>query len=365
MTHENHSFETARCTRSLETMDGSCRRLVRSPHRLVLVVMGGARLFLAVALAAAFVALPQAADASPWTLDKGRGVVRISTDYQFATKEWLLTGDYQSFPLGGRFFSVNVRAEVRYGITRRLELGGQVAVSHVSYDAREVFFASLDDVDTREQVVSNIISFDSSYTGLGDVLLYARYRLVPRDLWRFTATPELHLKIPTGYRKPQGTFTEDGSLGDDVTLGDGQIDITMRMHFGVIPHPRIFVRGDVGFRLRLFGPGQQVVGGIKFGGRIGAFLIPYFGADAEHTINEGRVIGQSITTSTPEKPEAEFTQADLKSIDYRLDRTAVRPTAGVILSFERFEIDLGYQTVVYGRNVAQLHIINLGASLKW
>jgi len=327
--------------------------------------MGGSRFALAVVLATCSLTLPASADASPWTLDKGRGVVRVSTDYQFATHEWLLTGGYQAFPLGGRFFSVNVRADIRYGITDRLEIGGQLALSHVSYDATEVFFPELEDVATREQAAASITSFDSRYTGLGDVLIYARYRLVPREQWRFTATPELHLKIPTGYRKPQGTFTEDGSLGDDVTLGDGQIDITARMHFGLIPHPRVFIRADVGFRLRLFGPGQQVVGGLKVGGRIGRFLIPYLGVDAEHTLNEGKVIGQSITTKTPTKPPPEFTLADLRPIDYRLDRTSIRPAVGLILSFERFEIDLGYQTVAYGRNVARIHAVNVGASLKW
>ncbi len=327
--------------------------------------MGGVRVLLVACAVVGLGGLASTAHASPWTLEKGRGVVRVSTDYQFATKEWLITGPYQSFPLGGRFFSVNVRAGVRYGITSSLEIGGQLALSHVSYDAREVWFSSLDDVDSREQVAANIISFDSRYTGLGDVLIYARYRLVPREIWRFTATPELHLKIPTGYPKPQGTFADDGSLGDDVTLGDGQIDITARMHFGVIPHPRVFVRADAGFRLRLFGPGQQVVGGLKVGGRIGAFLIPYVGVDAEHTLNEGKAIGQSVTTSTPEKPAAELTMADLTPVDYRLDRTAIRPAAGLILSFDTFEIDVGYFTVAWGRNVAQLHIINVGASLKW
>lgn len=327
--------------------------------------MGGSRLGCVAALTACLSMVAGAAEASPWTLDKGRGVVRVSSDFQFATKEWLLTGDYQSFPLGGRFFGANLRAGVRYGVTPALEIGGQLALSHVSYDADEVFFASLDDVATREDVVTNILSFDSRYTGLSDVLIYARYRLVPREIWRFSATPELHLKIPTGYRKPAGTFADDGTLGDDVTLGDGQIDITARMHFGVIPHPRVFVRADVGFRLRLFGPGQQVVGGLKVGGRIGAFLIPYIGADAEHTINEGKVIGQSITTETPDKPSELYTMDDLRPIDYRLDRTAIRPAAGLIFSFETFELDVGYQTVAYGTNVAQVHVINVGASLKW
>ena len=59
------------------------------------------------------------------------------------------------------------------------------------------------------------------------------------------------------------------------------------MHFGLIPHPRWFNRFSVGFRLRLFGPGPQVLGSYKTGVRIGDFLIPYGEISITHTVLEG------------------------------------------------------------------------------
>lgn len=323
-------------------------------------------------LVAAIVTLLAAAPAlaSPWTLPKARGAVALKSDFQFGDHEWLIGGAYQSFPLNGRFFSANLRLGARYGITDRFEISGSLALSHVQYDADEVFLGEpvskeFDQLLSNADVVDNILSFDRRATGISDVEVAVRYRITPPKMWRFTAAPEIHLKIPTGYRRPNGTFGEDGELADDVTLGDGQLDITLRMHAGLAPHPRVFIRGDVGFRLRMFGPGQQIVGGLKVGGRIGAFLIPFVGADIEHSLNEGQVIGVSITTSSPDKAARDLRATDLALTDYRLDRTVVRPSAGVILSFPAYELEVAYTTVAWGRNVAQLHIVQLGGAVKW
>ena len=329
---------------------------------------GGSAAALLALLATLTLAAPAAA--SPWTLPKASGAVAIKTDFQLANHEWLITGEHQRFPLQGRFFSANLRLGVRYGITDRFEIGGSLALSHVQYDADEVFLGEpvskeFDELVSNADVVDNILSFDRRATGISDVEVMVRYRITPPKLWRFVAAPELHLKIPTGYRRPAGTFGDDGALADDVTLGDGQLDITARMHVGVVPHPRLFVRGDVGFRLRMFGPGQQIVGGLKIGGRIGAFLIPFAGADIEHSLNEGQVIGVSVTTTTPEKQARDLRASDLVLTDYRLDRTVLRPTVGVILSFPKYELEVGYTTVAWGRNVAQVHVVQLGGNLKW
>jgi hypothetical protein len=314
--------------------------------------------------------LPRPATASPWTLPRAGGAVGLKADFQFANHEWLLSGDYQAFPLQGRYFSANLRLGARYGITDRFEIGASLALSHVQYEADEVFLGApvgpeFDDLTSNADVVDNVLSFDRRATGISDVELMVRYRITPPKMWRFTAAPEIHFKIPTGYRKPGGTFGDDGELADDVTLGDGQLDITFRMHAGVAPHPRLFLRGDVGFRLRLFGPGQQVVGGLKFGGRIGAFLIPYIGADIEHTVNQGKVIGTSIQTASPDKPARELRAEDLVMTEYRLDRTALRPAVGVIFSFPKYELEIGYATIAWGVNVAQLHVVQLGGAVKW
>lgn len=315
---------------------------------------------------------PLPAQASPWTMDKGKVAMRLATDLQFGSKEWLINGDYQSFPLDGRFFSVNVRGQVRYGVTQAFELGANVAVSHVSYASEEIYFGQplvpdFDEVASNEQIASNITSLDQEATGLSDLEFYGRVRLVPRDVWRLAVTPEVLVKVPTGYQRPQGTFEDDDftqGVADDVTLGDGQLDITARINVGLIPHPRWFMRLDGGFRFRFFGPGQQVVGGFKTGVRIGQVLIPYVAVDVEHTINEGEVVGTTFATAVPETPAAEFTPGDLMPLEYRLDRSALRPGGGIIVALDKWEIDVSYTVVAWGRNVSQLHIVGIGSTFK-
>ena len=226
---------------------------------------------------------PALAQASAWTLPSERVTVTLGGDMQWASEEWLINGDYQPFPLEGRYFSTNLRASFRYGITNRLEIGAAFALSHVNYNSDEIYFGAplvpdVGELEDRQQIAENITSLDRRVTGLGDVQLYAKVRLTPDTMWRFVFTPELHLKIPTGYSRPVGTFAADDftqGVADDVTLGDGQLDVTVLGHVGLIPHPRWFNRLSVGIRLRLFGPGPQVIAGYKTGVRIGTFLIPY------------------------------------------------------------------------------------------
>ena len=145
--------------------------------------------------------LPRPATASPWTLPRAGGAVGLKADFQFANHEWLLSGDYQAFPLQGRYFSANLRLGARYGITDRFEIGASLALSHVQYEADEVFLGApvgpeFDDLTSNADVVDNVLSFDRRATGISDVELMVRYRITPPKMWRFTAAPEIHFKIP-------------------------------------------------------------------------------------------------------------------------------------------------------------------------
>ncbi|MCO4770783.1 MAG: hypothetical protein KDA24_12195 [Deltaproteobacteria bacterium] len=323
-------------------------------------------------LLAAALLVPSLAEASPWTLSQNKITFRIGTDFQWAGSEWLINGNYQKFPLRGRYFAANLRGSVRYGVTDRLEIGTELALSHVQYDADELYFGAplvpdIGELSDRQQIAENITSLDRRVTGVGDVQLYVKYRLTPDTLWRFVATPELHLKIPTGYERPAGTFDDDEfeeGVADDVTLGDGQLDITGLMHFGLIPHPRWFNRLSVGFRLRLFGPGPQVIASYKTGVRIGTFLIPYGEIALTHTVAEGKAVGTTFATDKPETPAAEFTADDLLLLEWRPDRSHLQPRFGVILVQEKWEVDVSYATTVWGINVAQVHSVSAGVTLK-
>jgi hypothetical protein len=327
---------------------------------------------LVIPLIAAFLVAPNPASASPWTQPKGKLAVNIAADYQWAAKEWLIDGNFQEFPLEGRYFGGNLRLGVRYGITQRLEVGATMQISHVEYQANEIWFgppitAEIADITTGEGLVDSVLSLDQSVTGVGDVNVWVKCRVSPLDFWRVIFTPGIEFKIPTGYTAPSGTFVNDepaDGVADDVTLGDGQLDITVRAHGGFVPHPRWFIRADVGFRARFFGPGQQVVGGAKTGVRIGKFLIPYVEGTVEHTVTEGKVIGVSFATDTPEKPAREFRVSDLKPLEMRLDRSILTIRTGVIFSLPTWEVDIGYSGILWGRNTSRVHTVSAGVTLK-
>jgi len=330
------------------------------------------RIHLLLLLLSASLAVPAVASASPWTLKKNTVTFRVGADFQWANQEWLITGAYQQFPLNGSYFAANLRGAVRYGITDRLEIGGELALSHVQYDADEIYFGdplvpNFDATTSNAEIAANITSLDRRATGVGDVQIYVKYRITPDTIWRFVATPELHLKIPTGYTRPAGTFQDDDfteGVADDVTIGDGQLDVTGLMHFGLIPHPRWFNRLSVGFRLRLFGPGPQVIASYKTGVRIGTFLIPYGEIALTHTVAKGKTVGTTFATANPEIPAAEFTADDLLLLEWRPDRSHLQPRFGVIFVQPKWEVDLSFTTTVWGINVAQVNTVSAGVTIR-
>ena len=303
--------------------------------------------------------LPTSALASPWTMPKGKVAVQIGADVQFARKEWLIDGRFQRYPLQGRYFGANLRIGARHGITDRLEIGGRISITHLSYDSDELVMPAEGGGEP------TIISFDRRATGPGDVQLYGRYRISKPG--RVAAAIGLEAKLPTGYPLPRGTFIGDdptAGVGDDVAIGDGQLDLTPRMHLGFVPLDFWFVRMAGGIRFRFFGPGQQLVGEVKTGFKLGKHVLVYGGVDAEHSFTDGKVIGQTFVTSDVESNGEQLDPADIETLDLRLDRSALRPAGGVLLLFANWELDIGYQVIAYGRNIAQTQAISLGVTVK-
>jgi hypothetical protein len=315
--------------------------------------------------------VPATAWASPWTLPQGDVAVKLSTDVQYANREFLLAGDNVPFSLDGQFWAGNFRSDIRYGISDRLEIGGSLSFSYVGYDADPVFFGSGTintdyEGGTNEDIRANIVSLDQTAAGLGDLRLFMRNRWTP--IGRAVFATELNVKIPTGYRQPAGTFNDDDpsqGVADDVTIGDGQMDITALALAGFSPTWNWFIRLDAGARARLFGPAPQVVGAFKTGVRITPTFLPYIFCDAQITVGEGREIGDTYITNNPELDAVDFDLDDLEIIPQRLDRSSVVPGIGAIFTFNDRDIDVNYSTVVWGRNTAQLHIFSIGTNLRF
>lgn len=315
--------------------------------------------------------IPAAAMASPWTLREGELALKLSTDVQFANQEFVIDRDLQRFPLDGRYWGGNFRTDLRYGINDRLEIGGSLVFSYATYSSDEVFFGegTIDTSQTPgtpESVRANILSFDQTAVGLGDLRLFMRNRLTP--IGRAVVATEIGAKIPTGYRQPSGTFEDDTpseGLTDDVTLGDGQMDLHAMLLTGFSPTWDWFIRLDVGGRARFFGPAPQVIGAFKTGYRVAPNFLPYLFVDAQVSIGEGRSIGQSFIAEDPSISSIEFEFTDVTPVDITLDRSAVVPGIGAIFALGDRDIDINYSYVAWGENTAQLHMFSVGTNLKF
>jgi hypothetical protein len=132
--------------------------------------------------------------------------------------------------------------------------------------------------------------------------------------------------------------------------------------FGFVPAPDWFIRLDAGIRLRAFGPGQQVMGELKVGTRLGQSFLPYAFVSAEHSFTEGKTIGVSQTTDVPETPAREFTADLLVATPIRLDRSRISPGFGAIVQFGGREVDISYRYTVWGINTARAHGLSIGTT---
>ncbi|MCA9563697.1 MAG: hypothetical protein KC561_09425, partial [Myxococcales bacterium] len=295
-------------------------------------------------------------------------------DGQYADEEFTsFNGQRQDYPVDGEYFAANFRLGLRYGITDQVEIGGQLVLSYLSFEADEVyFFPAIDELNDLGDIRGGILSFDRTTTGLGDLNLYFRYRFTPMQ--RFVAAIEIDMKVPTGYSAVTGPFSDTEepldsllpgtSLVDDVSLGDGQLDVTGLLLLGWAPPGGWFTRLDAGFRARFFGPGQQIVSAFKIGNRVVDWAVPYLATDFEYTVTEGEVIGQVLATERVDLSAQEFDFEYVQTPDIRFDRSAWRVGIGTILVVADRELDVSYSLVVWGENTARLHIVSLGTSFN-
>ncbi|MFT6628163.1 MAG: hypothetical protein ACJA1R_001424 [Flavobacteriales bacterium] len=308
--------------------------------------------------------------ASPWTLPRHAISLSIGGDMQTASEEFRQSSERVSYPVDGSYFSSNLRAGVRYGLSDRTEVSANLVLTYRSFQADEMYFGpvlnpdvGVDPPDNDAQIRANILSIDREAFGIGDIRLALRHRFTPlhATVWAV----EIEVKMPTGYPAPEGVFNDDditAGVADDVTLGDAQTDITTRLLFGAVPARDFFIRADAGFRVRLFGPGHQVVGSFKTGYRIGGALLPYVWSDAEHSVTDGSVIGTTFLFADPDLEAEDATIDDLVGRDITLDHSLVRAGAGAIISFGDRDVDFGYGITVWGKNTGRIHTFSIGTN---
>ncbi len=282
---------------------------------------------------------PRAAHASPWTLPNDKFVLGLDSNFQTADHEYLPDGTRQAFPLDGQFSALTFIISGRYGITDRLEGAMELEMKQVDYQANPVLLAVPDPSTDKQSLNNSIFNFSKTHSGLGDARLHLRYNFHKGLLM---ATTETSVKFPVGYQPPQGTFAQNmpdtTAVADDVSLGDGQVDLAQGILFGVyVPPTRSFGRLDLDYVHRFGAPGDQVTGLVSIGQYVGDMVLLFAGADGAYTVFDGEPIGTTYITYTPEKPAGQIGLSDIATNPLTLDKDYVSVEGGVILQVRSME----------------------------
>ena len=281
--------------------------------------------------------------------------------------------------MNGRYSGSTLTLGARAGFTDRLELEILLPIKLVSYTADPVILlepgmAMGSNLDFYQE---NIIDLSQTRRGLGDIYISGRYALLRNPI---AMALEAKLKTPTGYQGPQGTFGDNptdsesftvdlvrpGNVSDDVTLGDGQVDLTLSALVGASFPTRTFMRFDAGYNIRFGGAGHQVVGSLKIGQVVAPRLLLYAESRLAYTVTEGRVYGLSVAATDPSLPAADYQGLNnLFLREVQLERDAIDVVGGAIVRItDQVEVNVGYSRTVWGRNTSAINSVYVGVGVR-
>ncbi len=319
--------------------------------------------------------------ASPWTLPRGEIAAVVRFDYESARDEYLDEGGAVPYSLEGRYQAIGFTPDVRLGLLDGLELELWLPFKQVSYTADPVILipapAGAEGLDYYQE---NVIHLSQSQFGPTDLNLALRWQLLGGSE---ALALEARLKTPTGYDPPQGTFGDrptsaeafladvgryvaPENVRDDVTLGDAQLDASLRVLGGLSFSTGTFVRLDAGYIGRFGGAADQVTGAVRAGQLLFDRLLPYAGVEADLAVERGRVIGVSVAAEDPELPAADYGgTTNLKLREVRLERDRAVVSFGTIVRLTpEVELNLGHARTVWGRNTAAVAATSVGIGLR-
>lgn len=323
------------------------------------------------------------AEASPWTLREGQLVLSAGFNHQIASQEFLDDGPAQNFPLNGYLNASSFSIGLRAGFTDNIEFEAVLPITVVNYQADPVILLDQPAGSTQtalDYFQRNVLDLSRSVSGVSDFIFAVRYGWLRTP---FALATELRIKAPTGYERPAGTFGEQPTsneefineirrfvspqnVTDDVTLGDGQLDITASMLFGYAFRSGTFVRLGAGYNLRAGDAGDQLVGDVRAGQVLGRRFLVYLGVKGALTVETGRRIGISVAAIDPNLPASEFgSTTNLLLREVTLDRDKLDLGGGLIIRMtDRLELNAGYEHTVAGRNISAVHSLSLSLAFR-
>ena len=211
------------------------------------------------------------------------------------------------------------------------------------------------------------IDFSEQAFGLGDIHLGVGHQHLLAPL---RIASHLVLKVPAGYDKPTGTFQDDSpgaqNVQDDVTLGDGQVDLEYSLRLGyMVPPTKTLLELDAGYRARFGGPGHQFTGLFKLGQFITKYVLVYAGLETAITLFEGDDVGQTFVAKDPEVAARSFRVSNVKTLPLTLDRDYLMIRAGIIVRVLKREWVLNFAHTAWGHNITRTTGFSLGVILPF
>jgi hypothetical protein len=326
-------------------------------------------------------AAPTGARASPWSLPAGRWVLTGAFQFQWAGQEFLDRRSRQAIPLEGFLTTTTFEAGARWGLGAGFDLELAVPVQIVSFQSDPVILLSPPPDFTGAPIdffQDNNLNFAQTRAGVSDIRLGGRKQWVRRP---FALSTTLMVKIPAAYSGPSGTFGDTPesadefaadparfvapeNVEDDVTLGDGQVDVEALLHIGWASRSGLFFRGAAGYALRLDRAGDEFRTEARVGQLFGRRVLLFAGANLVVAVQEGRPIGVSVAAEDPELPATEFGGLDnLLLRELRLERDQLDVSGGGILRLtERYELNLSFGRTVWGRNTTATNTLSLSVA---
>lgn len=241
--------------------------------------------------------------AGAWTMPKGKIYDRLSANYYLAKDEFDKDGDRRDFPLKGEFRDLYLNNYIEFGITDSITL------------INSIYFKT---IKKHDDVV------EQKTWGIGDIDIAAKFK-VSDGSWGILSSQAL-IKVPGPYDRK-----------DDLPLGNGQIDMEIRLLYGRSLYPYLpgYCNFEVGYRWRFEDPSDEVRYLVEFGMD---FTREFYGRvklDGTYSMDNGRHHDPSGNPTTTNN-------FDLGKLD-----TAI----GYKLS-KGWAIELGYMPEIYGQNTA-------------
>lgn len=149
--------------------------------------------------------------------------------------------DVYQIDTGGKFSMYRYDLYIEYGVTGDFGFGAWLQYFDISNRADATLttgpgWAALPDIQQSAIIGATdyIDSLDASVSALGDTVIGVKHRLLGDNRSKYRFAYHAGVRVPTGH-------VADPLNSNDMSTGDGQVDVGIWLSFDYQPHPRFFI----------------------------------------------------------------------------------------------------------------------------